>query len=1464
MTNLQLHLQKAKRLGVNLTVLATSISLAACGGGGSEGYYGGTSSSNDGGGNVGGGNSSETDIADVPDSLTITLQDAAGQSLQNAQDNSQVKAVVKVLNKDKGGISGKQIRLSIADTDKIGVESASSKVTSDESGVATFTLNIPALQAASGKVQLVAVIDGTKVSIPYTLNIKKTSTITSDYNLTVSQGIVLNLPKGSAEFAVQVTDHKGGVKPGQKVELALPTEMNGKFVSTSGSSVTTDAEGKATFKIEAAANLTTSEIAQFTASSQTLTFKLIDENRAEKQATAALTFKDVSKVVDVLEVITPAASIAAKTGTTKVRVFAKNSSGNILSNTKVKLVVEAVAASYGVTLDKVEAITNTQGYAEFTLTSNATHPIALAQRGIVLTATVDSNPNIKGNVTVQVVTADDTVDNQEAIQRLEIASSYKVNAKNDSVEIKVKAVNFKGLGATKGKITLELNKEALSNGVTLDGANTRDVDVNGFVTYKLRTNAATPQAVDALVKAGITAKFTTENDVTNSIEIAVENESVSEEKVRYLAFEPIAQRIDYTKSQLIKVRVQAVGENDSALKGEQLSLTRSGLSTEQLQNLGITPKGSSTKPTDENGFADFEFQYNFANTQAQRDLVLNPAGIRLLAKSTNGKTQFLDLKFKEPSASSETVLESLVIDTDGIVNLAVNQPKTINVTVQATGSDGQFFKNQKVGLGLNEAALQNGASIVGGASKITNADGKVSFQIQITAKNASELENLTTNGLMLAVKGTDTDITALRKVELSKPAVLLPELANFAFTKIDGTPLDTISVLGGETRVKIKALDGNGQPISNVPVNIALSKLTSDRVSLSNESVTTNSKGEAEFTVTVKEGKYEPSLIRDGIVFAVVGSSPRTGDSVQQTSSIGITAPANALNPRLTADVNTVLAGQTVKIYASVKDEMGIFTAAGTPMRLDLNQAAKDAGVKLSNEGVVVQANGSIAVDLIIPKGISSVTLSSIVVIGTISDPRGVKLSTNLRFNVQDVINPYHLSIERSKTSFSAAGDTALVTVKLLDNNEGGVANQPVTLEINDPRNDVNSNAIFTSIKGSSQNITNEYGEAVFQVVMKPLTGTLPNPIPPIGLTAKHITNDGAEVSQVSSISVYSPSANTLIPQLDLKFKASKNKLNIRGDAVEVALLVTDLNGSSQPGKAVTLSIPDYRTNGAYIRGASTIESDENGWAKFTVVIDESMRNPTVTFTNLLLRGTVKDANGVDNQIPFSIPVVNDAQVPISQGSIAVTMNPTSIGVVDGTGVYYNWKASAQVTDMDGRPIANQNVTMDIRGVQVYRGQWVPVIKPGDTDPSSWAQLISEVCTIPTVDNAATPYDDRYETIDTGTSINPTNRPETLNVVRFIGESAANPYTATYTTDREGRFDFELHYPKTYGAWLKVDVGAKASLASFPGAPIRGSRLVTLTTSASDFDKSDWAYTPSLDNRSPYGELPSFGVGCVQ
>ncbi len=1443
MDEIMIYLTKFKELGVKATVLASSLALVACGGGGGGGYYG-DDKNNGGTGTGNGGNGSTTDTKKVVESLGLSLQDAEAKPIDVAYDNSKVLISVQALNSDKGGVAAKLVNLSIADSEKLGVTSKTSQVTTGDDGIAVFELNIPTLNANSGKVQLTATVDGTTIKQVYTLNIKKTSTIQSEYNLKIQQGVVLNLPKGSASITAQVTDKNGGVKANQSVSLALPAEMQGKFSITNGSTLKTDELGKATFNITANSDLTAADIAQLVLTSSSLDFKLVDEFKAESQAKASITFKDVSQIVQKLEIVTQDSPIVAQGGTTQVTVVAKNSDGNLLTNKKVKLSFTDSSAVYGVTIDQAEVTTDAKGYAVFTLKSASSYPIALSQQGINLKATYSDSADIFATATVKVTTADTGASNQQALQRLEIASSYQINAKNDSITITVKGINNKGEAATQGKVKLSLNAEANSNGVTFDGSAEQEFKT-GYVTYTLKTNAKTPAAVEALVAAGITATFTTDNNVTNSIKITVEDEAKSEEALSYLAIDPINVAYDYTKDQTIVVKVKATGVKGSALKGETVNLGFSkAYSVSELQSLGLSLSSSADALTDATGYATFTYQYKASGSPTQKALVEN--GLGLIAKPTNGvgAASTVNLNFKAPTAQGEIDLDHLNIDMLGSLILTANNEQTFDVTVNALGTDGKALANQKVSIGLNDAATSNGASLATAATLTTDAQGQATFKIKVKANNTSELANLVANGLTVAVKGVRTDgsaYTVTRKVEISQPVVIIPDLAALSLSY----DVQTVSVLGGEVRVKVIAKDENGTIIPNTSVAIALSSLAGPRVSLSDSNVTTNSKGEAEFTIRVAEGAYDASLIKNGITFAVVGTNRNNGDRIQQTGSIQVAVPANALNPRLTTDTKYAKANDKIKIYASVKDEAGAYTT-GTPMRLSLNPEAVAAGVTLSADSILVSSTGNVTVELNIPNGLTTAQLSKISVIGSINNPNGAEIKTTLELEVQDVVNDYHLSIDSNRASLSLAGDTALVTVKLLDANQGGIQNQPVSLAIVDSRNS-------TTIKGASQIVTNQYGEAVFSIDMKASNSL---DLSSIQLIATHTNAQGAKAQQISQIGVHTPTA--LIPQLDLKLKASKDKLHVRGDAVEVSVLVTDINGSSQPGKAVTLTIPNYQKNGAYIRGASTLTSDENGWVKFTVVVDESLRAngydaAQFVSDDLIVEALVKDSNATERRQSYLVDVIN-AEIPVTQGSITVVMNPTKVGVDDQTGIYYNWSASVQLVDLDGRPVANQNVTMDIRAVEFTRGAWTVVENP-TTKEKSWAQYLPPTslplsCAVPDNDDVSTPYDDRNLTITGEKDKNGIEVLETLNAVRFIGASESNPYTATYTTDKEGKFDFELRYPKAYASWLKVQVGAKTSLSNYP---VHGYRTVMLPAVANDFDKTDWSYTPSINNQSPYG-----------
>lgn len=1481
MDEIMIYLTKFKELGVKATVLASSLALVACGGGGG-GYYG--DDKNSGGTGTGnGGNGSTTDTKKVVESLGLTLQDAEAKPIEVAYDNSKVLISVQALNSDKGGVAAKLVNLSIADNEKLGVTSKTSQVTTGDDGVAVFELNIPTLNANSGKVQLTATVDGTTIKQVYTLNIKKTSTIQSEYNLKIQQGVVLNLPKGSASITAQVTDKNGGVKANQSVSLALPAEMQGKFSITNGSTLKTDELGKATFNITANSDLTAADIAQLVLTSSSLDFKLVDEFKAESQAKASITFKDVSQIVQKLEIVTQDSPIVAQGGTTQVTVVAKNSDGNLLTNKKVKLSFTDSSAVYGVTIDQAEVTTDAKGYAVFTLKSASSYPIALSQQGINLKATYSDSADIFATATVKVTTADTGASNQQALQRLEIASSYQINAKNDSITITVKGINNKGEAATQGKVKLSLNAEANSNGVTFDGSAEQEFKT-GYVTYTLKTNAKTPAAVEALVAAGITATFTTDNNVTNSIKITVEDEAKSEEALSYLAIDPINVAYDYTKDQTIVVKVKATGVKGGALKGETVNLGFSkAYSVSELQSLGLSLTGSADALTDATGYATFTYQYKASGSPTQKALVEN--GLGLIAKPTNGvgAASTVNLNFKAPTAQGEIDLDHLNIDMLGSLILTVNNEQTFDVTVNALGTDGKALANQKVSIGLNDAATSNGASLATAATLTTNAQGQATFKIKVKANNTSELANLVANGLTVAVKGVRTDgsaYTVTRKVEISQPVVVIPDLAALSLSY----DVQTVSVLGGEVRVKVIAKDENGAIIPNTSVAIALSSLAGSRVSLSDSNVTTNSKGEAEFTIRVAEGAYDASLIKNGITFAVVGTNRNNGDRIQQTGSIQVAIPQDSVNLRLTADKKELEFGKSYQVQVAVKDELGANT--GYPVNLALNKEAYDAGIRLSNDSLVTAANGQTQITITIPKDIPSAAKQALIdlgskaiqIKGTIKNPKGVDVVSTLEFSVFEAVNPNHLTIDSSKASLSVTGDKTIVKVQLLDNNGLPVRDEDVTLAAN------NSATLIIGTPGDGhptntskpQTVkTDSNGNAFFSVEVDGNTADGDLLLASgIELTASNTNTNGALTTQIYRLTAFKPSPTAPQPaRYNLRIESNKATLNVRNDLANVTVTLVDQNGGGVANKYVNLNIKDFVRNGVIIVGASGLTTDQNGQAVFKVKVDESARNATYTAAafdadDLNLTATFSEAGYLDATQISRIDVVQSVvQNPVA--SIVIGVNPTETGS-SNDGVYYTKNLSVSVVDFDGKPLANQKVEMDINPTNYVKGRyiWALAPVPGSDPVLKWVGPGSGYYNLnnPNIylsngipmNNNGTPANttDDFPALTTINSAHScavtapysaiTNNEVNsipVKVPTFLGQGA----TATYTTDAEGKFDFVIRYPKIYAQWLNVQIGASSQVATLP---FRTTYNLGLASVASDYS-TDGTYGPNLN--SPYG-----------
>src|SRR5690606_21453125 len=150
----------------------------------------------------------------------------------------------------------------------------------------------------------------------------------------------------------------------------------------------------------------------------------------------------------------------------------------------------------------------------------------------------------------------------------------------------------------------------------------------------------------------------------------------------------------------------------------------------------------------------------------------------------------------------------------------------------------------------------------------------------------------------------------------------------------------------------------------------------------------------------------------------------------------------------------------------------------------------------------------------------------------------GEKRRKEITIIVSEVSNTNHLNIYRSKTSLVNTGDSALVTVKLLDDNNVGVAEQPVMLRL--------AGNPDATIRGASSVITNEFGEATFEVVVPDGAATSE-----VSLLATHTNSAGKQVRQPSVLTVRTPTAQA--PELVLKFLSNKNRVNVRGDQFELS-----------------------------------------------------------------------------------------------------------------------------------------------------------------------------------------------------------------------------------------------------------------------------------------------------------------------
>lgn len=167
----------------------------------------------------------------------------------------------------------------------------------------------------------------------------------------------------------------------------------------------------------------------------------------------------------------------------------------------------------------------------------------------------------------------------------------------------------------------------------------------------------------------------------------------------------------------------------------------------------------------------------------------------------------------------------------------------------------------------------------------------------------------------------------------------------------------------------------------------------------------------------------------------------------------------------------------------------------------------------------------------------------------------------------------------------------------------------------------------------------------------------------------------------------------------------------------------------------------------------------------------------------------------------------------------------------------YRLPFNVQVTDNDANPAANTKVTVSVKSVQYFKGQYV-------AGSESWGAVYSATCAAEDTNNNGV--------LDAGEDINNNGRLEPTNPATITAHSTESPtydpVTRSITTDENGFGYFALTYPQSEALWVTVQLTATAAVSGTENDEVFEH---TLFVRVSDLD--DISISPPGGTRSKYG-----------
>ncbi|WP_436899551.1 hypothetical protein [Acinetobacter gyllenbergii] len=1145
-----------------------------------------------------------------------------------------------------------------------------------------------------------------------------------------------------------------------------------------------------------------------------------------------------------------------------ITVKAYNSNGVALSGKVIKLALKNVPTGLNIQINAVSKVTDANGIAKFDINYIAPKVLTpeqikglLAGIQVVATYTNSAGVNTTQNTTQQFVI------DQVNIQRMDLVvdqPSLLLDTNSSRSVLTTVTLKDKDGNLIKDRqVTLAIDNWNVDNSLIKNSVNFKDViggstviktNDQGQANVSLVVNTTTKDAVDALVASGIgLSASAVQGDgtgvITQKIQISVSSAATLNE-ISYLTTENAKGTLKTTGDKT-NIIVKAFNNKGKAIAGKSVKLALSNVPA------GLDIKVTQPKlVTGTDGSANFEIIYATPINLTAEQIKGLLAGIQATATYTSEAgtniTQSTVLQFVADDAELAKDAQRIELQTSKGIVSADND--TFTFTTKVFDKDGNPIKDKLVGFGLNDAALANGVTFVGGASKKTNANGEVTFTINVKAANDQMIENLVANGITLASSVVQADGSKLSQT--TQVMVKAPVAKDVAALTV--SPLQpVISVLGGTSVVAVKATDANGGVLANKDITFGLAAGLSSRVKVDKTSATTNANGIAYFTVTVENSEnIDQLLVEKGITYSVstYNNNSTTQPVVTQVGRINVSVPTEAMNLSMNTSKDDLLAsGDTADVFAKLIDN----NASGIknyPVTFTVIDSALN-GVTINGQETSVittdtsgNAKASLKLTKITGKQYTDLLTNGVTVRASITLPNGVVRTQTVHFNVNEKVSPYRLAINTSNDWLNVDGDKAVITVSALQVANGQAApNQKITLKVKKTNSTIGASVGIVNEAEGDNGIVDTYtvtsdqnGNGFFTLfiprdVMQDGKDALIASGIELEATLNDETTNEATTSQVLRLNVNKP---TTTPRYSLRVTSGKPTLNVRNDVTDVTVSLLDQNGGGVKGQYVTLNINNFINNGASIIGPSGLTTDDKGQATFKVRVDETVRHQTYSAANFIaddlnLTASYSTAQvigtpNVTNQV-YRIDVIQASAEEEPEGHLTFGRSSQLESSTDGN--YYTESMSAQLVDKDGNAIPNRAVTLSINLLGITKGTYT-VSKDPVTDEVTRDKNTTAVC---------------YGV----------NLPATTQIATaFVAPQGGNVSdVVTYMTDSSGKFDFRIRYLRQYAGWQELNINAKVKINSVPVQDLESRLNYPLVMLKGDFDSE--AGQPF--DTSPYG-----------